>query len=86
MPTSTLTSKGQVTIPKAIRERLGLKAGDLLQFAVDSSGQVVIRSGRAMGDIFGLLKDFAPARPVTTDEMRAGVRARAARKYRSTTR
>ncbi len=28
MPTSTLTSKGQITLPRAIRERLGVKQGD----------------------------------------------------------
>ena len=29
---STLTSKGQLTIPKSIRDRMGLKAGDALEF------------------------------------------------------
>ena len=29
---STLTSKGQLTIPKSIRDRMGLKAGDVLEF------------------------------------------------------
>lgn len=86
MPTSTLTSKGQVTIPKAIRERLGLAKGDILEFAVDDSGQVVIRASRATGEIFGLLREFAPEKPVTTNEMNAVVRAHAARKYRSVTR
>jgi len=29
---ATLTSKGQLTIPKAIRDRMGLKPGDVLEF------------------------------------------------------
>jgi AbrB family looped-hinge helix DNA binding protein len=32
MPTSTLTSKGQITLPQAVRTALGLEAGDKLDF------------------------------------------------------
>lgn len=42
MPT-TLTSKGQVTIPKHIREALHLKPGSSVEFAVDAAGSVVLR-------------------------------------------
>lgn len=38
---SRLTSKGQATIPKAIREELGLRAGDRISFRVES-GRVEI--------------------------------------------
>ncbi len=43
MPLSKLTAKGQITIPKAIRERLGLSAGDKLEFSVDDAGRIVAR-------------------------------------------
>ena len=43
MPTATLTSKGQVTIPKAIREALGLKAGDSIAFELVDDGRVEMR-------------------------------------------
>jgi antitoxin PrlF len=40
---TTITSKGQVTIPKHIRERLGLKAGSRLIFEVNRDGELVLR-------------------------------------------
>ena len=43
MATSTVTSKGQITIPKAIRERLGLREGSVLEFVVDEAGNVFVR-------------------------------------------
>ena len=43
---TTLTSKGQVTIPKHIREALGLEAGSRIEFEVDEQGRVVIKPTR----------------------------------------
>ena len=40
---STLTSKGQTTIPKDIRDNLGLKAGDRMTFTMLTDGTVVMR-------------------------------------------
>ncbi len=40
---ATLTSKGQTTIPKQIRDRLGIKAGDRMTFTLMSDGVVVMR-------------------------------------------
>lgn len=41
--TRTVTSKGQVTIPKRIREQLGIEAADKVTFFIDDSGRVEIR-------------------------------------------
>ncbi|HEV7127179.1 MAG TPA: type II toxin-antitoxin system PrlF family antitoxin [Ktedonobacterales bacterium] len=40
---STITSKGQVTIPKAVRERLGLSAHDRIVFVIEDDGTVTLR-------------------------------------------
>jgi antitoxin PrlF len=34
-PTSRITSKGQTTIPREVRERLSLRAGDVIVYEVD---------------------------------------------------
>ena len=44
---TTLTSKGQVTIPKQIRTALNLEPGCAVEFAVNTEGEVVIHKARA---------------------------------------
>lgn len=44
---TTLTSKGQVTIPKHIRDALGLGPGSAVDFELDEQGRVVLRPARA---------------------------------------
>ncbi len=43
---STITSKGQVTIPAEVRRRLGVGTGDKITFVIDESGDVRIRAPR----------------------------------------
>jgi AbrB family looped-hinge helix DNA binding protein len=53
---TTLTSKGQVTVPREIRERLGLKSGDKMAFTMLSDGTVVMRpKTRRLADLAGSL-------------------------------
>ncbi|MFO1152647.1 MAG: AbrB/MazE/SpoVT family DNA-binding domain-containing protein [Rhodospirillales bacterium] len=40
-----ITSKGQVTLPKAVRERLGVRPGEEVQFRLNDQGEVVIEKG-----------------------------------------
>lgn len=77
MPISTITAKGQVTIPKAIRDRLGLSEGDRLAFSVDEKGRIVA-CPQHTASICGILRDFAPQVPVSVDDMKKAVRRRAA--------
>lgn len=44
--TSTMSSKGQVTIPAEVRKRLGLHTGDTLTFVADTAGRIELRSAR----------------------------------------
>src|SRR6185295_6359816 len=44
MPASTMTSKGRVTIPKEVRERLALKEGDRLVFRFDDQGNLLLQA------------------------------------------
>jgi AbrB family looped-hinge helix DNA binding protein len=83
MPTSTLTSKGQVTIPKKIRERLGLQVGERLDFRVQPDGTLVVepeRRGR-LGRVPGLLHHLAGERPVTVEEMNEAIARQVRRRH-----
>lgn len=42
MATATITTKGQTTIPKSVRERLHLKPGDRIEFVVQEDGTAVM--------------------------------------------
>jgi antitoxin PrlF len=43
MPSATITSKGQITLPIEVRRRLGLKQGDKVEFVYDEDGRTVVR-------------------------------------------
>ena len=79
MPKSTVTSKGQTTIPHQVRSHLGLKTGDRVEFVIDSEGRVVLEPATVdAAELEGIL---APApRRVSLEEMDAAIRKRAARR------
>ncbi len=67
MAIATLTSKGQTTIPKDIREQAGLHAGDRMHFTVLANGTIMLRvKRRNVADLQGLLK---PRRKLRTSEL-----------------
>ncbi len=43
MPSATITSKGQITLPIEVRRRLGLKVGDKVEFVYDEDGRTTVR-------------------------------------------
>lgn len=52
MASATVTSKGQITIPKKVREALRLSAGDRVEFLIEKGGKVSLHPGK--GDIASL--------------------------------
>ena len=68
---SAITVKGQATIPKAIREHLGLKPGDRVKFFVHPDGSVVLLPKLSPAALRGIIKSRR-RRPVTIDEMTEG--------------
>lgn len=55
MSTATLTSKGQLTLPKEVRERMGLKAGDQVVFLPNGQGGYDVMPKRPLTELFGSL-------------------------------
>ena len=79
MSTSTLTSKGQTTIPKDVRKRLNLQPGDRLEFVIDEDGRVlVLPASIDASELAGMLKP--PARPVSVAGMNRAIRKRGGRR------
>jgi len=65
---ATLTSKGQVTLPKALREKLSLSAGDRVEFIVDDEhGARLVDKHAPISRLKGMLT--SPKQPVSLAEM-----------------
>ena len=81
MALATLTNKGQVTIPKAVRESLGLHSGDKLEFVIADGGRAYIKPvTKKVDDVFGRLHDYE-RKPVSVEVMDEIIR----RKWRAST-
>jgi len=65
---SAITVKGQATIPKPIREHLGLNPGDRVKFFVHPDGSVVLLPKVSASALRGMFKSRT-RRPVTTEQM-----------------
>ncbi|MGB8887904.1 MAG: type II toxin-antitoxin system PrlF family antitoxin [Candidatus Korobacteraceae bacterium] len=76
---SALTIKGQMTIPKAIREHLHLKPGDKVKFFVHPDGTVFLLPKLPVSVLRGIVK---ARRRVTLEEMDVAIAAGAAERFR----
>lgn len=79
MSTATLTSKGQTTVPKEIRDHLHLRPGDRLEFVIEEDGRVVVLPASFdASELAGALP--RPKHPVSLEQMKAAIRGRGGRR------
>lgn len=77
MATATLTSKGQITIPLKVRQRLGLDSGDRVEFVELTPGEFALKAATEdVRSLKGMIR--RPASPVSIDAMKAAIRRRGA--------
>ena len=73
MPTATVTSKGQITIPKTVRDLLQIETGDEVDFLVNDQGDVVMRPVSIdIAELRGFLKR-SRKRGITVETMNTAI-------------
>ena len=77
---STLTSKGQATIPKEVRDHLHLKPGDQVKFFINPDGSVAILPTLPITALKGMLRSRRS--PLSLEEMEAAIAEGATSRYR----
>ena len=81
MATATLTSKGQITIPKEIRKSLDLKKGDKIEFQLNEGNLATIkRISTRIDEVAGILSKYAD-RTYSIEEMDEAVAEMLRQKY-----
>ena len=71
---ATMTSRGQITIPKPARDAMHLQPGDRVEFVFGDDGRLFLLSAtRPVASLKGMLPK--PARPVSLEEMDAAIAA-----------
>ena len=76
----TVTSKGQLTVPSEVRERLGVRAGGKLRLVHEADDRVVITPANlSLSRLFGILGK--PPRSATLEEMDEAIRQGAVERY-----
>ncbi len=71
MEESTITAKGQTTIPREVRRHLGVGPGDRVRYFTHSDGTVVIRSVVPVTVLKGFIEWSGP--PVSIEEMNEAI-------------
>jgi AbrB family looped-hinge helix DNA binding protein len=71
MATATLTSKGQITLPKTVRERLGVESGDRIEFIESERGFVIVPATKDIKSLKGVVPK--PKKAVSIEEMNRAI-------------
>lgn len=78
MSSATLTSKGQITLPVAVRNALGLSTGDRVEFVQVTPGRFeLMPATQSVVALRGIVA--SPTKPVSIEEMNAAIAAQAGR-------
>lgn len=78
-PSSRITSKGQITVPKAVRETLALTSGDRIAFVIHDDGTVTVEAETVeLKSLRGVLK--SGGKHVSIQQMRDAVQQAATRR------
>ena len=82
-PQAKLTSKNQMTVPKAVRERLGASCGDRLEFEPYDENSYIVRRRASVhaSEIAGILGPPPNGRSLTIEEMDEAVGEAVAKRY-----
>ena len=75
MSIATLTSKGQVTIPKDVRTKLHLEAGEKISFQVDEANgsACIVPLDKTVDEVFGILRNSSRSKPVSVETMNEAI-------------
>lgn len=78
---STITAKGQTTVPKEIRDLLKLKPGDRIEYVVEADGRITLKARNLRAaDLAGFLGK-PPGGPLTIEEMDNAIAAAVTKRY-----
>jgi AbrB family looped-hinge helix DNA binding protein len=81
MPSATVTSKGQITIPAEVRAALGVSFGDRIEFVEVEKGKfVIVPATCSVQELKGLISK--PGKPVSIEEMNGAIALRMSNRVR----
>ncbi len=81
MVAATMTSKGQITIPIAVRRKLRLKAGSKVDFVENQAGELVLKPRTGdIRDLYGIVKYDGP--PLSIEDINDAIGKAAVERFR----
>ena len=81
MSGSSISAKGQVTVPKEIRQTLKLKPGDKVVFVADGDKAIMLSMKDDFLSLKGSLKKYRKGKPLSVRDMHAAARRHVAQRY-----
>jgi antitoxin PrlF len=82
MTTATLSSKHQITIPKAIRQQMNLHEGDRIEFQPNAAGEIVLQKNRQSPKSDGAAAQFIkPGKRLSVAEIKAAAKVGAQKSF-----